>query len=71
MVSSVKAVYAFDPRTREFIGMTVADESPLEPGVYLLPANTTDVPLPPVPPGWVARFATDYWALFKARESGD
>lgn len=32
-----------------FCGFTVADESPLEPGVFLLPANTVDAQLPEIP----------------------
>ena len=29
-----------------FIGLTVADESPLEPNVFLLPARAIDAPMP-------------------------
>ncbi len=29
-----------------FVGTTSADESPLEPGIYLMPANTIDAELP-------------------------
>lgn len=32
-----------------FIGITIADESPLEPGVYHFPANTIDTPLRDIP----------------------
>ena len=32
-----------------FTGLTVADESPLEPGVFLFPANTVDAPVPTIP----------------------
>ena len=35
--------YSFDPSTGEYIGECVAQESPKEKGVYLLPANSTDV----------------------------
>ena len=38
----MKKVYAYHPVTGAFIGTTEADESPLEPGVYHLPAQTTD-----------------------------
>ena len=39
-------VYAFDPVTHEHLGTTVADESPLEKGVFHLPAHTTEVKPP-------------------------
>ena len=39
-----------------FIGVTVADESPLEPGVFLFPAGTIDAPVPDVPNGKRARW---------------
>lgn len=29
-----------------YVGTTIADESPLEPGVYLLPRDTIDEPIP-------------------------
>jgi hypothetical protein len=34
-------VYSFNPITKEYTGIVIADESPLEVGVYLLPANST------------------------------
>ena len=36
-------VYSFNPETFEFTGVTTAEESPLEKGVFLIPANATDV----------------------------
>lgn len=39
-----------------FVGMTVADESPLEPGVWLLPARAVDVAAPEVPEGYRAKW---------------
>jgi hypothetical protein len=39
-------VYSFDPTSMEFVGVTDAFESPLEPGVFLLPANSTEVAPP-------------------------
>lgn len=32
-----------------FIGTAIADESPLEPGVFLMPAHTVDLPLSSLP----------------------
>lgn len=37
-----------------FTGPVIADESPLEPGVYLIPGGAIDVPPPTVPAGKVA-----------------
>ena len=42
---STKTAYQFD-HAGLFDGVTEADESPLEPGVYLLPARCTLVPPP-------------------------
>lgn len=39
-----------------FVGYTEADESPLEPGVYLLPARTVDVPVPALQDGYALRW---------------
>lgn len=41
-----KTVYCFHPHTKEFAGTDTAYESPLEPGVYHLPANSTDIEPP-------------------------
>ena len=41
-----KVVYQFDLAGR-YLGETIADASPLETGVYLLPARTTETAPPP------------------------
>jgi hypothetical protein len=38
------------------IGVTEADESPLELGVFLLPADAIDVPVPSIPEGQRAKW---------------
>jgi hypothetical protein len=39
-----------------FTGVTVADPSPLEPSVYLMPADTVDADVPTVPDGHLAKW---------------
>lgn len=46
-----------------FVGQTEADESPLEPGVFLLPARSTLTPPPAIPEGQAARWNGQDWSL--------
>lgn len=39
-------VFSYNPESMEFVGIADAFESPLEPGVFLLPANSTEVAPP-------------------------
>jgi hypothetical protein len=39
--------YTYNPITMEFVGESSVDESPLEPGVFLMPAYSTSV-VPPI-----------------------
>lgn len=50
--------------TGRFVGETVADESPLEPGVFLIPALAVDAPRPSIPDGFFARWG-GRWVLEK------
>lgn len=56
-------IYHFDPVTRALRGESVADESPLEPGVFLIPANATGLVPPAVPAGKYAAFDGERWQL--------
>lgn len=57
-------VFHIDSSTGEFVGQSVADESPLEPGVYLIPAHATEIAPPiSVPAGSVAVFSGTSWSV--------
>ncbi len=58
-----KMVYSYDPATGEYTGVTTADESPLEPGVYLLPAHSTEVPPPEAGDHEAALWDGEAWDL--------
>jgi hypothetical protein len=51
-----KKVYCFDTVTKEYIGEDIAFESPLEPGVFLIPPNATEKAPPFVGENEVAVF---------------
>lgn len=53
-------IYNYDPFTKEFLGVSEADESPLEPGIYLIPANAT-AEEPTVEEGKKAVFTDNGW----------
>lgn len=46
-----------------FVAAVMADESPLEPGVYLIPGGAVDIPPPSVQPGKRAKLVGDGWAI--------
>src|SRR5690242_10185734 len=59
----MKTIFHYDPVTGVYLRQGVADESPLEPGIYLVPASaTTDAP-PPAGAGQVAVFKAGAWSL--------
>jgi hypothetical protein len=58
-----KPAYQFD-RAGLYVGATVADESPMEPGVYLVPAGCTlDAPPAEVPDDKWPRWNGKAWNL--------
>lgn len=58
-------VFHYSPVTGEFTGESAADPSPLEQGVWLLPANATFDSPPPAEPGHKAAWRGDAWALLE------
>lgn len=54
-------IYHYDPKTGEYLGSGIADESPLEPGVFLIPANATSKEPPAIVSGKVNRYQAGSW----------
>jgi hypothetical protein len=59
---STKIVYQTAPDGR-YVGPTEADESPLEPGVWLIPAGAVETPPPEAPEGHFARWSGKVWEV--------
>lgn len=55
-------VYQLD-KLGYYVGEVEADESPLEPGVYLIPAGCIETPPPNIPEGKVAKWTGSEWVL--------
>ena len=60
---NTKTVYNYNPDTGEYLGPETAYESPMEPGVYLIPAHATTIAPPEADAGHVAVFADGAWTL--------
>lgn len=58
-----KAIYSYEKETGVFVSEFVADESPLEPGVYLIPAFATDVKPPETNAHESAVFKDGAWSV--------
>lgn len=56
----MKQVIQLD-NNKYFSGYTIADESPLEPNVYLMPAGTIDATSPSIPEGYRAKWVGNEW----------
>ena len=56
-------VYSYDPQTKEYIGTEEAQESPREPGVFILPANSTESEPPSTQSGKTACWNGTKWEL--------
>lgn len=56
-------IWHYHPQNRRLMGQGQADASPLEPGVFLLPAFATDIPPPNASEAFFVVFTGDGWAL--------
>lgn len=54
----------------EYVGTDFADESPLEPGVWLIPAHATDIAPPEPSSGFVRVFTGSGWSYQSIDEPG-
>jgi hypothetical protein len=59
-------IYHYHPETGEYLGEGLADESPLEPGVYLIPAQAT-IKEPPrnIKPSQRLAFDGENWVVYE------
>ncbi|KMJ54778.1 hypothetical protein ACG97_00375 [Vogesella sp. EB] len=66
-----KTIHHYHPVTKEHIGSSEAEESPLEPGVYHVPANATVDALPDYDKAThVALYRPEYYVTGIAKEQG-
>lgn len=65
-----KTVYQLDP-SGYYVGPTEADESPLEPGVWLIPAGCIEIPPPVVAGDEAALFHNGAWVVVKKAPEGE
>lgn len=56
-------IYHYHPETLEYISEGQADESPLEPGVFLIPTQATETAPPAAVPGKTRHFEFGAWVL--------
>ena len=56
-------IYNYNPQNGYFVGESLADESPLELGVYLIPAHATEIAAPKATKGKVVVWNGSDWEL--------
>lgn len=56
-------IHNYSPTTGEYLNTTVADESPLEPGIFMIPALATDMTPPTLKANEVAVFSAGVWVV--------
>lgn len=54
-------IYRYHPHSRVYLGEDFADESPLEKGVFLIPANSTIIKPPIRQEGKIIKFIDSNW----------
>ncbi|MEG2045793.1 MAG: hypothetical protein RR100_02990 [Comamonas sp.] len=62
----MKQIHHYSEETGEYLGTNDGFESPLEPGVFLIPAYATDIDLPEFVPGKAMVFKDGAWTLVDA-----
>lgn len=63
-------IHHYHPETGAYLGAGLADESPLQPGVFLVPAHATVIPPPLEQDGFVLRYADGVW-VYSPTEDAD
>lgn len=58
-----KIVYNYAPETGEYLGTETAYKSPQEPGIFLMPAHSTEADPPAASAGQVAVYRNGTWKL--------
>ena len=56
-------IYNYNPENGYFVGESLADESPLESGVFLIPAHATEIAAPKATKGKVVVWNGSDWEL--------
>ena len=60
-------IYNYHPEYKYYAGESIADESPLEPGVYLIPSCATIIEPPNYDLGTIPIFRGDGWDVIEDR----
>jgi hypothetical protein len=60
-------IYNYHPEYKHFDGVSIADESPLEPGVFLIPAHATDIKAPQYDEGFIPVFEDNQWKIVEVK----
>ena len=61
-------IYNYHPEYKHFTAVSIADESPLEPGVFLIPAYATDIKAPQYGEGFIPVFEDDQWKIVEDKK---
>jgi hypothetical protein len=65
----MKAVYRYDEQTKELLGIVYAQESPLEPGTFLIPEYCTEVEPNEPKLGYSQKFINGMWEYIKIKRN--